>query len=390
MKDQGCSPTDLHQLPGHALASSPNPLHHQTPGYTSQYYPHFAAQGHAQFDGHSFEVPSQHIGRQSQAVSARTYAQPSSVMDANKVAGTEIRRVSRQDIQLVQNLIERCLQLYMNRKEVIDTLLLQAKIEPGFTDLVWQKLEEENREFFKAYHVRLMVKNQIVLFNKLLQQQADLMQKICPSRMSSLSISNGSHTTLQQQASACYSTEHSRIPDQMHHATVPSGGIVNGTASMGQHIHINEDLCSQTGQTDISQNMLAVQQSPIGIMQGNSEIAIKSEPDCPNSSAFGFGADNISDAAPPGSFNSMDSTANALQGSFLEPDTYGFLSQIPRNFSLSDLTAGFSQSTEILQSYTGCPYLADTDGFLESPGGEDAKRPDTISEGLSYDEFGSD
>ncbi|XP_031491906.1 uncharacterized protein LOC116258711 isoform X2 [Nymphaea colorata] len=361
MKDQGCSPTDLHQLPGHALASSPNPLHHQTPGYTSQYYPHFAAQGHAQFDGHSFEVPSQHIGRQSQAVSARTYAQPSSVMDANKVAGTEIRRVSRQDIQLVQNLIERCLQLYMNRKEVIDTLLLQAKIEPGFTDLVWQKLEEENREFFKAYHVRLMVKNQIVLFNKLLQQQADLMQKICPSRMSSLSISNGSHTTLQQQASACYSTEHSRIPDQMHHATVPSGGIVNGTASMGQHIHINEDLCSQTGQTDISQNMLAVQQSPIGIMQGNSEIAIN-----------------------------MDSTANALQGSFLEPDTYGFLSQIPRNFSLSDLTAGFSQSTEILQSYTGCPYLADTDGFLESPGGEDAKRPDTISEGLSYDEFGSD
>lgn len=60
---------------------------------------------------------------------------------------------------------------------------------------VWQKLEEENREFFKAYHVRLMVKNQIVLFNKLLQQQADLMQKICPSRISSLPISNGSQAT---------------------------------------------------------------------------------------------------------------------------------------------------------------------------------------------------
>ena len=35
----------------------------------------------------------------------------------------------------VQNLIERCLQLYMNPKEVVETLLAQAKIEPGFTEL---------------------------------------------------------------------------------------------------------------------------------------------------------------------------------------------------------------------------------------------------------------
>ncbi|KAL0383463.1 UNVERIFIED_CONTAM: hypothetical protein Scaly_0633600 [Sesamum calycinum] len=35
----------------------------------------------------------------------------------------------------VQNLIERCLQLYMSQKEVVSTLLHQAKIEPGFTEL---------------------------------------------------------------------------------------------------------------------------------------------------------------------------------------------------------------------------------------------------------------
>lgn len=35
----------------------------------------------------------------------------------------------------VQNLIERCLQLYMNQTEVITTLKYQAKIEPGFTSL---------------------------------------------------------------------------------------------------------------------------------------------------------------------------------------------------------------------------------------------------------------
>lgn len=35
----------------------------------------------------------------------------------------------------VQNLIERCLQLYMSQKEVVNVLLEQAKIEPDFTEL---------------------------------------------------------------------------------------------------------------------------------------------------------------------------------------------------------------------------------------------------------------
>lgn len=35
----------------------------------------------------------------------------------------------------VQNLIERCLQLYMSRRDVVSMLQQQAKIEPGFTEL---------------------------------------------------------------------------------------------------------------------------------------------------------------------------------------------------------------------------------------------------------------
>lgn len=35
----------------------------------------------------------------------------------------------------VQNLIERCLQLYMNRGEVVRTLSNRARIEPGFITL---------------------------------------------------------------------------------------------------------------------------------------------------------------------------------------------------------------------------------------------------------------
>lgn len=45
----------------------------------------------------------------------------------------------------VQNLIERCLQLYMTRKDVVSSLQLQAKIEPGFTSLggYWVRVETQ-------------------------------------------------------------------------------------------------------------------------------------------------------------------------------------------------------------------------------------------------------
>ena len=137
--------------------------------------------------------------------------------------GAHGKKVSTQDIQLVQNLIERCLQMYMSQREVrsrlsirstvssetmvarntgspdgmhycflheptrhkrevcmqvVYTLQQQAKVEPGFTQLVWQKLEEQNPDFFKAYYTRLKLKDQIVLFNHLLEQQVAMFQKM--------------------------------------------------------------------------------------------------------------------------------------------------------------------------------------------------------------------
>ncbi|WZN65602.1 hypothetical protein HKI87_12g71620 [Chloropicon roscoffensis] len=87
------------------------------------------------------------------------------------------------DIQYVQNLIERCLQQYMTEKDVIFALQYQARIEPGFTQLVWQKLEEQNPGFFMAYHVRVKLKDQIVLFNHLLEQQMQMMKKLQTSHL---------------------------------------------------------------------------------------------------------------------------------------------------------------------------------------------------------------
>ncbi|PRW50967.1 hypothetical protein C2E21_5359 [Chlorella sorokiniana] len=86
--------------------------------------------------------------------------------------------ISQDDIQMVQNLIERCLQLYMTQNEVVSILQQQAKIEPSFTQLVWQKLEEQNLEFFRCYYTRLKLKSQIIMFNHLLEQQVAMVQKV--------------------------------------------------------------------------------------------------------------------------------------------------------------------------------------------------------------------
>eukprot|EP00798_Chlamydomonas_sp_ICE-L_P009137 gene9137-16260_t len=86
------------------------------------------------------------------------------------------QKISPADIERVQMLIERCLQLYMTQKDVAGNLKQQHKIEPEFTNLVWQKLEEQNPDFFKAYYLRLQVKDQIVMFNYLLEQQVMMVQ----------------------------------------------------------------------------------------------------------------------------------------------------------------------------------------------------------------------
>ena len=62
--------------------------------------------------------------------------------------------------------------------QVINQLQQQFKIEPCFTQLVWQKLEEQNQEFFRAYYTRLKLKDQIVLFNHLLDEQVKMFERL--------------------------------------------------------------------------------------------------------------------------------------------------------------------------------------------------------------------
>ncbi|KAF5827115.1 hypothetical protein DUNSADRAFT_1311 [Dunaliella salina] len=97
--------------------------------------------------------------------------------------------ISPRDVVLVQSMIERCLQHYMTRAEVVQTLHTQAKVEPGFTSLVWQKLEDQNPDFFKAYYLRLKLKDQVIMFNYLVEQQMLMVQKLNSSWVPPMDVS---------------------------------------------------------------------------------------------------------------------------------------------------------------------------------------------------------
>ncbi|KAL7613600.1 hypothetical protein Lser_V15G06386 [Lactuca serriola] len=101
------------------------------------------------------------------------------------------RRISPEEVQNVKNQIEQCLWNYMNKKQAMDILYQKQNIEPIFTKLVWERLEEENQDFFKTYYLKLALKNQITQFNDLLYQQAvaDLNQANNPHGVAC----NGSH-----------------------------------------------------------------------------------------------------------------------------------------------------------------------------------------------------
>jgi uncharacterized protein (TIGR01589 family) len=85
--------------------------------------------------------------------------------------------VSAHDVAMVQSLLERSLRLYMSKEEVVKHLEETAKIEPTFTRLVWSQLEKSNPEFFKAYHMMVQLKSQIIRFNAVLEKQYEWLRK---------------------------------------------------------------------------------------------------------------------------------------------------------------------------------------------------------------------
>jgi len=66
----------------------------------------------------------------------------------------------------------------MSQREAMFTLQAHAAVAPGFTALVWGQLEAQNADFFRAYYLRLKLKDQVVLFNHLLEQQVGMLARV--------------------------------------------------------------------------------------------------------------------------------------------------------------------------------------------------------------------
>jgi hypothetical protein len=102
---------------------------------------------------------------------------------------------------------------------------------------------------------------------------------------------------------------------------------------------------------DASSSLLAAHNSTVGQFNGHNGATIKTESGYSSNSDFGFGNENVfleqsvGDVSG-GSFSSSELNGPQLGDPIMEMDSssYGFLSQIPRNFSFSDLTEDFSQS----------------------------------------------
>jgi uncharacterized protein (TIGR01589 family) len=137
------------------------------------------------------------------------------------------QKVSWEDIKFVQNLIERCLLQYMTQAEIITALQAQANIDPAFTCLVWEKLLDQNRDFFYLYGIKLRMKDQIVAFNYLVDQHVQLLKSVGGGANNSTGMFNGEGIT-KQAASLSKALE---IETNIDSGTIGSNSSKNNTST---------------------------------------------------------------------------------------------------------------------------------------------------------------
>ncbi|WOL14161.1 hypothetical protein Cni_G22941 [Canna indica] len=323
----------------------------------------------------SNEVQSNH---QNPSVTEASGQDPGS----SSIVDSDNKKVSRADIELVQNLIERCLQLYMNKAEVVRTLSNRARIEPGFTALVWQKLEEENSEFFRAYYIRLKLKKQIILFNQLLEHQYHLMKYPIPPK-APVPIQNGIHPVNVNNLPMGYPVHQPQIQStgQLHLDPMGYGlssyHAVNGIPAPGSfhpvRMNAGNGIMTESGTSEAT---LAAPQcgnaSPVSEMAvGSASVASSNHfPFTPSEISTGIDA-----SALDTTFASVVLSNGELQlggdGVASSRDSIGSLGQL---WSLSDLTTDFANLGDLgaLDDYTGSPFLpSDSEILLDSPDQED-------------------
>ncbi|XP_062231026.1 uncharacterized protein LOC133928623 isoform X2 [Phragmites australis] len=307
---------------------------------------------------------------QAEQLNTRVADTPEGDSGSFSAASNDNKKVSREDIELVQNLIERCLQLYMNKGEVVRTLSNRARIEPGFTTLVWQKLEEENSDFFRAYYIRLKLKKQINLFNHLLEHQYHLMKYPVPQQVPFAPTLNGirpmpGYPVLQQPGMAA--------PDQPMSCGPPSSHVVNGIPAPGGY----HPICMNSGNGMMENGTHETGHAATACSAMSSEMAV-SPSSVMSSNHVSFTPSEISgmcvdESAANATFGAYVGNGGTLQ---IGPDGAdgSSVGQQIWDFSLSDLSADLTNLGDLsaLENYSGNPFLpSDSDLLLDSPDHDD-------------------
>lgn len=271
------------------------------------------------------------------------------------MSSADSRKVSCEDIQMVQNRIEQCLRCYMSREEVVNALFIGDNIEPNFTQIVWQKLEEENEEFFKVYFLKLMVKDQILKFNQLLSKQVALMRQLGPNAISPLPVSNGPHNS----------------------PTIGSNSIRPCMQPVASNVS------SRIGKIDVHPSIVLPPQATN--MNGNS---MNVGPRYDQRSPFDLvGHGNLFESCVGdvsiSSFSSAESNAQHPNEALVDDSSW-----FPENFHLAHITPDFIYNNpDLLETYSGPPFLAnDTSNLHDSYGAGDIERFNNSS-GLTHEEF---
>ncbi|KAL9240006.1 hypothetical protein vseg_014271 [Gypsophila vaccaria] len=318
------------------------------------------------------------------------------------MSGGEVRHLSSEHLQVVQNLIERCIQLHMSKIEAVSVLSRDANVVPAITELVWQRLEEENRDFFQFYHIRLALKEQITRFNDLLKKQAALMEQIQSTGVPSVGVSNGTRMTQFQHSAGRYPSDQtgpSMQPENLQTAIPPTlpATFTNGVSSLPTHSAYG--MSAQSRRIDFLPDALHGQSSnSMGLMQGLNGGIIKSESGYPSDSRIIFDAD-ASIGEPQGlmedesvaSFSGMEASSQPLHDSLLGMNgacsSFGHLGQIPKIFSFPDLSA----FPHVLDNYQNSAFIStDTDNFLDRGELQDESKGAISGSFNTYDDFGSD
>lgn len=290
------------------------------------------------------------------------------------MSGGEGRKV---DIDMVHYCIEQCLKLYMSRKEAARTLFIQKNIKPQITEIVWQRLEEQNQEFFKAYYLNLAVKDQIMEFNKLLADQVEVMQRTGLG-VSSMQMPNGSNIPAIQQVHRAREYHGCAMGSNGMHTPAGTNAFTNYGPTMDSCMQSPLGISAHNRGVDVSSNMFLAQSRSMGIrpMLNNGGV-VKREANYATSYCNYAAPSNLmvshSAMADPSvsSFSSVNSGLQPLNGSLLDTDasSFGLLGQLSQNLNLQNLIADIASHTDILDGYSDSPFISSNSNNILGPRG---------------------